>query len=95
MNRRDKATVQVGFGNSIMISRVIGIFSVDTNPVKKMISDAKLNGMVVDLTKDKKTKTAILMDNDYIILSPISHSAIISRINRNDTTMAKNLLDKY
>ena len=90
--RKSKRTVQIGFGNSVVVDRIIGIFSVDTNPVKKMISDSKNMGFVIDLTKDKKTKSAILMDNDYIILSPINHTTLVNRINRDDTISPKNEL---
>lgn len=92
-NRNENRTVQIGFGNSVIVNRIIGVFSVDTNPVRKMIADAKNIGMVVDLSKDKKIKTAILMDNDYIVLSAINHATIVNRINREDTIMDKNLLD--
>lgn len=82
--RKCGRTVQIGFGNSVLIDRIIGVFTVDTNPIKKMIADSKNIGFVIDLTKDKKTKTAILMDNDYIVLSPINHETIIGRINREE-----------
>lgn len=90
--RKSRRTVQIGFGNSVLIDRIIGVFSVDTNPIKKMITENKNIGFVIDLTKDKKTKSAILMDNDYIILSPINHSTLVNRINRDDTIMSKNAL---
>ena len=90
--RKAKRTVQIGFGNSVLIDRVIGIFSVDTSPIRKMISDSKNIGFVIDLTKDKKTKSAILMDNDYIILSPINHSTLVSRIEKEENIMGKNRL---
>lgn len=93
-DRKARRTVQIGFGNSVLVDRIIAVFSVDTNPVKKMISDNKNIGLVVDLTRDKKTKTAILMDNDYIILSPLNHSTIINRIEREDTLKNKNQLNK-
>lgn len=92
-DRRARRTVQIGFGNSVLVDRIVAVFSVDTNPVKKMISDNKNIGFVVDLTRDKKTKTAILMDNDYIILSPLNHSTIINRIEREDIK-SKNQLNK-
>lgn len=91
--RKARRTVQIGFGNSVLVDRIIGIFAVDTNPVKKMIADNKNIGFVIDLTKDKKKKSAILMDNDYIILSPINPATIVNRINREDTLMSKNVLE--
>ena len=94
-DRKVKRTVQIGFGNSVLVDRIIAIFSVDTNPVKKMISENKNMGLVVDLTRDKKTKSAILMDNDYIILSPINHATLVNRINREDTLMSKNTLESF
>ena len=90
--RKCKKTVQIGFGNSVMVDRIVAVFSVDTSPIRKMINDSKNTGMLIDLTRDKKTKTAILMDNDYVILSPINHNTIVNRINVDESIMGKNLL---
>ena len=74
--------LEIGFTNTVMINRIICILDIDTNPVKKMVSDNKAIGMLIDLTKDKKTKSAILMDNDYIILSPLNPETLNDRIAR-------------
>lgn len=85
-------TLHVGFGNTVMRERILGIFAVDTNPVKKMVNEAKTIGYVIDLTKDKKTKTAILLDTGYIVLSPINHTTLANRLNKNEDSIFDELL---
>ena len=85
-------TLHVGFGNTVMVDRVLGIFAVDTSPVKKMVNEAKTIGFVIDLTKDKKTKTAILLDTGNIVLSPINHTTLANRLNKNECSIFDELL---
>lgn len=72
--------LQVGFGNGIVKSRVIGIFPYDGHAVITKVKDAKDSGMLISLTKDKKTLSVILTDNDYIITSAIAARTLIKRM---------------
>ena len=42
--------VNIGFGNMINAARVIAIVSPESAPIKRMITDAKENGMLIDAT---------------------------------------------
>lgn len=85
-------TLHVGFGNSVMVDRIQGIFDVDTNPMKKLINETKAIGYVIDITKDKKTKAAILLDTGYIILSPINHTTLANRLNKDEGSIFDDLM---
>ena len=61
-----------GFGNMVNAERVIAVVSPDSNPMKRMIATGKENGMLIDATQGRKTKSVILMDSDHIVLSYLS-----------------------
>lgn len=73
--------VNIGFGNMINASRVIAIVSPESAPIKRMIADAKENGMLIDATHGRKTRTVILSDSDHVILSYLQTEKIGERFN--------------
>lgn len=73
--------VNIGFGNMINAARVIAIVSPESAPIKRMIADAKENGMLIDATHGRKTRTVILSDSDHVILSYLQTEKIGERFN--------------
>ena len=61
--------IQVGYGNLVLADRIVGITSVDSSPVKRAIREARKRGMVIDATQGKKTRSAIFMDSNHIVVS--------------------------
>ncbi|MDY6833967.1 MAG: DUF370 domain-containing protein [Chloroflexota bacterium] len=72
--------IHVGFGNFLAIDRVVAIVSPNSAPVKRMVTEAKNKGQVVDLTSGRKTKATLLMDTGHIILAGISSETIAGRV---------------
>ncbi len=71
--------VNIGSGNMINAERVIAVVSPDSAPVKRLISDGKERGTVIDATHGRKTKSVILSDSDHIILSYLSTDKLAER----------------
>lgn len=71
--------MNVGFGNLVNTSKVISIITVDSAPAKRMMQKAKETEMVVDATQGRKTKSLILMDGGYIILSALQPDTLSGR----------------
>lgn len=61
--------INVGFGNMVSADRIIAIVSNESAPIKRIVQDAKEQGMVIDATFGRKTKSVIIMDSDHIVLS--------------------------
>ena len=61
--------VNIGFGNMVNSARIIAIVSPESAPIKRMISDAKENGMLIDATHGRKTRAVVIADSDHVILS--------------------------
>ena len=71
--------INIGFGNMVSGSRVVAIVSPDSAPIKRMISDGKDRGTVIDATYGRRTRAVILTDSGHIILSAIQPETIAGR----------------
>ncbi len=76
-----KGFISIGFGNMIMIDRIIGILTPESAPIRKLKEEAKEKGNIVDVTHGRKTRSIILTDSQYIILSALQPSTISERCN--------------
>ena len=91
-NKNSKAMLHIGYSNYVVTEKITGIFTNDTSPVKKLVSRAKANEAVVDLTKDKATRSVILMDDGVIILSAINPATLVQRVQEGNNE--ENMLDE-
>lgn len=73
--------VNIGFGNMINAARVIAIVSPESAPIKRMVTDAKEKGMLIDATHGRKTRAVIIADSDHIILSYLQAEKLGERFN--------------
>ena len=55
--------VGIGFKSLINASRIIAVVNPDSAPVKRIISDAREKGTLVDATYGRKTRSVIIMDS--------------------------------
>ncbi len=73
--------VNVGFGNVVNASKIIGIISPDAAPIKRMVQTAKDNGTAIDATCGRRTKAVIVTDSGHLILSSLLPETIAGRVN--------------
>lgn len=59
----------IGYGNMVQTNRILAMVGPDSAPGKRMVQEARERGVLIDATAGKKTKTILVMDTDYIILS--------------------------
>ena len=71
--------VNIGFSNLVNSDRVISVVAPDSAPVKRLISQCKERGTLIDATQGRKTKSVIMMDSDHLVLSYLSTDVIVSR----------------
>ena len=74
--------VNVGFGNIVLVNRIISIVNPDSAPIKRMIQEAKDNKKAIDATCGRKTRAVIVMDSGNIVLSALQTETISSRIEK-------------
>jgi len=61
--------IDIGYGNSLNMSRVVAVVSGQAAPVKRLIVTAREKNLLVDATCGKRTKSVYVMDSGHIILS--------------------------
>lgn len=71
--------VNIGFGNLINAERVISIVSPESAPVKRIVQTAKENGILIDATHGRKTKSVIITDSDNVVLSYLEPETVQKR----------------
>ena len=71
--------VNIGFGNLVNADRVISIVSPESAPVKRIVQDAKSNGVLIDATHGRKKMSVIVMDSYNVILSYLDLSKIAEK----------------
>lgn len=73
--------INIGFGNMVAASRVLAIISPESAPVKRIISDVRERGQLVDATYGRRTRAVIIMDSGHVILSALQPETVSARMN--------------
>ncbi|MBI4380421.1 MAG: DUF370 domain-containing protein [candidate division NC10 bacterium] len=72
--------LNVGFGNMVMVARVIAIVDPGSAPMKRLKDEAKQAGKLVDATNGRRTRSIIVTDSDHVVLSAIQTETIAQRL---------------
>ena len=71
--------VNIGYGNMVMASKVVAIFTPDSAPMRRLKDEAKEHKRLLDATQGRKTRSIIVTDSDYIILSAVQVETLLQR----------------
>ena len=83
------ATVNIGFGSVAMTSRILSIVPPDSAPIKRIVSEARESKNLLDATFGRRTRSVIIMDNGYVILSAVTPETIALRAIDDDAAVAR------
>jgi len=72
--------INIGFGNMVSAGRIIAIVGPDSAPIKRIITDAREKGLLVDATYGRRTRAVIIADNGFLILSAIQPETVAARL---------------
>ncbi|MGB5924484.1 MAG: extracellular matrix/biofilm biosynthesis regulator RemA family protein [Dehalococcoidia bacterium] len=72
--------VHVGFGNVIAVNRVIALLSINQQPVKRLIREARQKEHLIDATHGRKAKTVILFETGHMMLAAVTAETIAHRL---------------
>ena len=72
--------INIGFGNIVSAGRIIAIVSPESAPIKRIISDARENSLLIDATYGRRTRAVIITDNGSLILSALQPETIAARL---------------
>ncbi len=77
--------INVGFGNMVSASRIVAIASPDSAPIKRLISDAKDDNSIIDVSCGRSTSAIIITDSEHVILSAIAAETITNRLSSDES----------
>lgn len=71
--------IHIGFGNIVNTTKIIAIVSPDSAPIKRMVQRAKEQGIAIDATQGRRTKSVLVMENGQVVLSALLPETIAGR----------------
>ena len=81
--------VNIGFGTLVSADKVVAVVSPDSAPIKRMVQEAKEQGVLIDATFGRRTKAVLIMDSDNVVLSAISPETVAGRFNDREEPAAE------
>lgn len=82
----DIKLVNVGFGNIISANRIVAIVSPESAPIKRIVSEGRDRGMLIDATYGRRTRAVIVTDSDHVILSAVQPETVRQRLHGKTNT---------
>ena len=64
----------------VSAGRIVAIASPDSEPIKRLVRDAKDAGRVIDASCGRRTRSVVITDSEHIILSAIQAETITNRL---------------
>ena len=78
--------INIGFGNMVSAGRIVAIASPDSEPIKRLVRDAKDAGRVIDASCGRRTRSVVITDSEHVILSAIQAETITNRLANEDAS---------
>ncbi len=64
----------------VSVNRMIAVVSPDSAPIKRIISDARERGMLIDATYGRRTRAVIICDSGHTVLSALQPETVSGRM---------------
>lgn len=71
--------IAIGHNNFIPKDKIYGFYQINSRPIRAKITLARTQDKLIDATNGKKSKTVILLADDYVVLSSISPKTLAER----------------
>ena len=78
--------VNIGFGNIVVANRIVAIVSPESAPIKRIIQEAREQGLLIDATYGRRTRAVVIMDSSHVVLSAVQPETVANRLNVRDTS---------
>ncbi len=75
----DTSLLNIGFGNTVVTSRIVAIVTPGSAPMKRLKEEAKEEQRLIDATQGRRTRSVIITDSNHVILSAIQAETISQR----------------
>lgn len=75
----EQLLLSVGFGNTVVASKVVAILSPNSSPMKRIKDEAKKQNRLIDATHGRKTRAIIITESNHVFLSAIQAETVSHR----------------
>ncbi len=72
--------LNIGFGHTVISSRIIAIVSPKSAPIKRLKEEAKKGGKLVEATSGRQTRAVVVTDSGHVVLSAVMPSTLLARL---------------
>lgn len=72
----------IGFGNYVAEDKILSVLSPDSAPIKRLMSDGRERGLLVDASFGRSTKAILLLTSGHMILSALSPEELAEKMER-------------
>ncbi len=59
----------IGFGNYVSAEMILTVLSPDSAPIKRMVSESREKGMLIDASFGRSTRAVLVMSSGHVVLS--------------------------
>lgn len=73
--------INIGHGNMIAASRIVAVVTPESQPIKRLVQDAKEEGRAIDVTGGRKTRAVLVADTGHVILCAMQTETVTARLN--------------
>jgi len=82
IRRMSVELVPIGFNNVVAMSRVLVILVPDSQPVRRMVQEARKVDRVIDATLGRRTKAVLVLDSGHLVLAALQPETIVGRFDQ-------------
>lgn len=72
--------INIGYGNIVSTDKIVSIVNPESAPIKRMISEAREKGILIDATHGRKTRGVIVTESNHVILSAVQPETVVQRL---------------
>ena len=76
--------INIGFGNIVAANHMVAVVSPESAPIKRIITEAREKGVLIDATYGRKTRSVIICDSEHVILSAVQTETVASRLSKDE-----------
>ena len=73
--------INIGHGNMIAAARIVAVVSPESQPIKRLVQDAKEEGRAIDVTGGRKTRAVLIADTGHVIMCALMTDTVTARLN--------------
>ena len=71
--------VSIGYGSYVSAGRIVAAVEPESNPIKRVVAQARDSGKLVDATYGRKTESVRIMDSGHVSLCPLPPETVAQR----------------